>query len=223
MPGGTATWSFAGNSNYSNASGTAAIVISKANATCTVQGYDVIFDKASHTATGTCVGIGDSVLAGLDLSKTTHAEAGDYTDTWTFTDVTGNYNNVDGKVEDRIRHWTTGGFYQPVDMSGPQTIVWNTIKGGSTVPLKFNLYAGSVNKTNVADVVDFGFAPAPCAVSMIDAPVEFTTTGSTQLRYDATAGQFIQNWQTPKTTGKCYMVQLTAADGTTIAAYFKTK
>ena len=36
-------------------------------------------------------------------------------------------------------------------MSGAQ-IVWNTVKGGSTVPLKFNLYAGSVKKTNVSDV-----------------------------------------------------------------------
>ena len=58
---------------------------------------------------------------------------------------------------------------------------------------------------------------------MIDAAVEFTTTGGTQLRYDGAAGQFIQNWQTPKTTGKCYVVQLTAKDGSTIAAHFKTK
>jgi len=91
------------------------------------------------------------------------------------------------------------------------------------VPLKFNFYAGSVKKTNVSDVAGFAFAPAPCEVSMIDAAVEFTTTGGTQLRYDGMAGQFIQNWQTPKTAGKCYVVQLTALDGSTIAAYFKTK
>jgi hypothetical protein len=33
-------------------------------------------------------------LAGLDLSGTTHTNAGSYSDSWTFTDVTGNYNNT---------------------------------------------------------------------------------------------------------------------------------
>ena len=223
VPGGTAHWAFTDPSgNYNNGGGDVAIVIEKATATCTITGYDVIFDNASHTATGQCIGVANSVLAGLDLSKTTHMAAGFYTDTWTFTDVTGNYHNTNSTTVDRIGHWTTSGFYQPVDMSGPQ-IVWNTIKGGSTVPLKFNLYAGSATKTSVGDVSGFGFAPAPCEVSMIDSAVEFTTTGGTQLRYDGTAGQFIQNWQTPKTAGKCYAVQLTALDGSTIVAYFKTK
>jgi hypothetical protein len=224
VPGGTAHWTFSDQTgNYNNKDGNVEITIYKADATCTVLGYDVIFDNASHTATGTCVGVANSVLAGLDLSKTTHTPAGDYTyDSWKFTDVTGNYNGASGTVVDRIRHWTTAGFYQPVDMSG-SNIVWNTIKGGSTVPLKFNLYAGSANRTSVGDVSGFAFAPAPCETSMIDSAVEFTTTGGTQLRYDGTAGQFIQNWQTPKTVGKCYVVQLTALDASTIVAYFKTK
>ncbi len=81
----------------------------------------MIFDNASHTATGTCIGVDKSVLAGLDLSKTAHTLAGDYTDTWTFTDVTGNYNNTGGTVVDRIGHWMTNGFYQPVDMSGARS------------------------------------------------------------------------------------------------------
>ena len=168
VPGGTAHWTFTDQSgNYNDKGGNVQIAIYKADATCTVTGYDVIFDNASHTATGTCVGVANSVLAGLDLSKTTHSLAGDYTDPWTFTDVTGNYHNTSGTIVDRIGHWTTNGFYQPVDMSGAQ-IVWNTVKGGSTVPLKFNLYAGSVKKTSVSDVSGFAFAPAPCEASMID-------------------------------------------------------
>ena len=35
------------------------------------------------------------------------------------------------------------GYYQPVDMNG----VWNTVKGGSTVPLKFELFAGTTELT----------------------------------------------------------------------------
>ena len=51
-----------------------------------------------------------------------------------------------------------------------------------------------------------------------------TSTGGTVLRYDGPAGQFIQNWQTPKTAGKCYKVTMTAADAVSkLIAYFKTK
>ena len=39
VPGGTATWTFAGGANYIDQSGTAAIVISQADATVTVNGY----------------------------------------------------------------------------------------------------------------------------------------------------------------------------------------
>jgi len=41
-------------------------------------------------------------LSGLDLSGTTHTNAGAYTDPWTFTDVTGNYNNDSATVADTI-------------------------------------------------------------------------------------------------------------------------
>jgi hypothetical protein len=43
------------------------------------------------------------------------------------------------------------------------------------------------------------------------------------LRYDAADRQFIQNWQTPRGAGTCYKVAMTARDGTSIAAFFKTK
>ena len=224
VPGGTAHWTFTDQTgNYSNASGDAQILIYKAEANCSITGYDVMFDNAFHTATGTCTGVTGASLSGLNLSATTHKDAGVYTDSWTFTDMTGNYNNTNGSVDDRIGHWTASGFYQPVDMSGTQ-IVWNTVKGGSTVPLKFNLYAGALKKTNVADVLGFAFAPMECGASALASDVEFTTTGGTSLRYDGTAGQFIQNWQTPKMPGTCFAVQLTAQEqSTTIVAYFKLK
>jgi hypothetical protein len=222
VPGGTAHWTFAGGLNYHNANGTATITITKANATCGVSGYDVIYDGAFHVATGGCTGVNGVSLAGLDLTGTTHKDAGDYTDNWTFTDVTGNYYDASGTVADTIRHWTTSGFYQPVDMSNSQ-LVWNTVKGGSTVPLKFNLFAGAEKKTSVADVKTFAVAELVCTNTALEAAVEFTTTGGTQLRYDGTASQFIQNWQTPKASGRCFMVRMTAQDGSTIDAYFKTK
>src|SRR4029453_18291289 len=101
----------------------------------------------------------------------------------------------------------------------------NTVKGGSTVPLKFNLYAGTLKKTSVNDVKNFAVFPMSCSASSFDSAIEIelTTTGGTPLRYDGTAGQFIQNWQTPKTPSKCYGVRLTALDNSVIDAYFKIK
>lgn len=48
-------------------------------------------------------------------------------------------------------------------------------------------------------------------------------TGGTELRYDGTSGQFIFNWKTLKTPGKCYDVTVTTADGSSMTAKFKLK
>ena len=100
----------------------------------------------------------------------------------------------------------------------------NTVKGGSTVPLKFELFAGTTELVDTT-LVSLTVAKIDCsnlAGSTLD-PIEMTTTGGTVLRYDGTGGQFIQNWQTPKPAGICYKVTMTASDGSSIAAYFKTK
>jgi hypothetical protein len=126
-----------------------------------------------------------------------------------------------------IGAWTLRGFYQPVDMPNPG-IVWNTIKGGSTVPLKFNLFAGGVEKTSTSDIFSFAYGEVACLTAGLEDPVDTTllTSGGTVLRYSGTPGldgQFIQNWQTPKVPGKCYRVAMTAKDGSTLSAFFKTK
>jgi hypothetical protein len=99
----TDTWTFTDSSgNYSNATGSVVDVIGKADPTCQVNGYNVPFDSKSHTATGSCTGVAGESLAGLDLSGTTHTNPGVYTDTWTFTDATGNYTTASGTVSDTI-------------------------------------------------------------------------------------------------------------------------
>jgi hypothetical protein len=40
-------------------------------------------------------------------------------------------------------------------MSSTSTIVWNTVKNGSTVPLKFNVFAGTTERTSTADIQSF--------------------------------------------------------------------
>ena len=78
--------------------------MAKANASCSVTGYNVTYNGAAHTATGLCTGIGGAgdVLAGLNLAGTTHTAIGDYpTDPWVFTGGA-NYNDQNGTVADTI-------------------------------------------------------------------------------------------------------------------------
>src|SRR4029077_17521917 len=68
VPGGAANWTFTGGTNYNNQSGTAAIVINKADATVHVLGYAGVYDPAGHGATGTAKGAGGVTLsAGLNF------------------------------------------------------------------------------------------------------------------------------------------------------------
>jgi hypothetical protein len=114
---------------------------------------------------------------------------------------------------------TRTGFYEPVN---PLAGYLNTVKGGSTVPLKFNVSVDGAQKTDIAGLA-FTVAQVPCAGGTEDT-VDFVTTGETTLRYDAVAHQFIQNWKTPKVAGACYVVRLTtAADGGFLMATFKLK
>jgi len=95
--------SFAGDGTYltSNASNT--LQVNKADAVVVVTPYNVQYDANPHTATGTATGVNSESLSGLNLSGTTHTNAGPYAgDPWTFTDVTGNYNNASGTVDDAI-------------------------------------------------------------------------------------------------------------------------
>lgn len=144
---------------------------------------------------------------------------GPHTVTASATDRAGNANSDAATYT--VLAWTLNGFYQPVDMEKV-----NTVKGGSTVPLKFEVFAGSTELTDVSVVDAFIVKKVSCETfngEPID-DIEFTTTGGTVLRYDWTAGQFIQNWQTPRGAGLCYTVMMTTDDGSYIGpAYFKTK
>jgi hypothetical protein len=91
--------------------------------------------------------------------------------------------------------------------------------------LKFEVFRGSAEITDVATLgAAFTVQGATCpGASAATDDIELTTTGNTTLRYDGTAGQFIQNWQTPRNSGACYRVTMTAADGSALAALFKLK
>ena len=111
------------------------------------------------------------------------------------------------------QEYSFDGFSGPVEAG-----VVNTVKGGSTVPLKFRVFEGDIEVTDPAVVASFAVTPMTCPDA--DTPsdeVEFTTMGKTELRY--TDGTFQQNWKTPKVKG-CYQVTVATTDGATLSADF---
>jgi hypothetical protein len=93
----TASWSFAGNTNYNPAGGTVAIEIAKADATISVSGYTGVYDGQAHGATGTATGVNGEDLSGLLNLGATYTNAGSYTTDWSFAGNT-NYNPAGGTV-----------------------------------------------------------------------------------------------------------------------------
>ena len=99
-------WSFTGTANYNNQSGTVDDCIGKANATVVVTAYSVTYDANPHTATvATITGVkGETgaTVGAVNVTDTTHTNAGTYnSDPWSFTG-TANYNNQSGTVDDYI-------------------------------------------------------------------------------------------------------------------------
>ena len=89
-------------SDYSVKLNSGTLTVNKAKASFVVNGYTVLADGNPHTATGAVTGIFGELLTGLDLSATTHTAPGSYSDTWTFTDTTGNYTDATGTASDVI-------------------------------------------------------------------------------------------------------------------------
>lgn len=110
------------------------------------------------------------------------------------------------------------GFLAPVD--NPPAV--NTGRAGRAYPVKWRLADAAGAPISALSAVSsityqgtacgaFGAAPA--------APLEAEATGTTGLRYDAAAGQYVYNWQTPGAAG-CYTLLLTLNNGLVQRAFF---
>ena len=122
VPGGTASWTFAGGTNYNDQNGDAVITISKANALVTVNGYTGVYDAAAHGATGTASGVG-----GVNLSTSLNLGA-------TFTDVPGG-----------TAHWTFSGGTNYNDASGDVAITISKATASVTVNGYTGIYDGNAH------------------------------------------------------------------------------
>lgn len=171
-------------------------------------------DPAAPTcdASDALSGLNSCVISGGGTTVGSHSY------TATATDKAGNTSTA--TLNYTVLAWTTKGYYAPVDMGG----VWNTLKGGSTVPLKYEAFAGGTELTSTTAVKSFVAKTVACpgASAPVD-EIETVLTGGTAIRYDSTGGQFIQNWQTPKKPGTCYQAITSLQDGSTISANFLLK
>src|SRR5918997_228698 len=181
------------------------------------------YDFGNVPAQPTCTAQ-DSVSGLKSCAVTGYSNAvGNHTLTATATDNAG--RTATKTLSYTVLAWKLSGFYQPVDMND----VVNTVKNGSTVPLKFEVF-----KASGAELTDTGIIKQPLTAKQVSCTafngdpvdeIELLATGSTTLRYDSTGGQFIYNWQTPKgasQVGKCYTVSVGTQDGSSIpVASFK--
>jgi hypothetical protein len=168
------------------------------------------FTGGVHTTTPSC----------SPASGSTFAAGTTTTVNCTSTDLAGNISN--GSFTVTVNPFSFQGFFQPID----NMPVANSVRGGSTVPLKWKLflYAGGPQITDVASVAS-GWPKLYTSTSCASAPtdeIEITSTGNTTLRYDTSGQQFIYNWKTPTGAG-CYRVEVKFTDGRAYSALFATR
>jgi hypothetical protein len=177
-------------------------------------GLDFYFGDQADAPTCTAADGGSGVDGACSVSGFS-TEVGAHTITATAKDVVGNIDT--STMTYTVKAWTLDGFYRPVDMG-----LLNTVKAGSTVPLKFNVFKGDQRLTSYIGAT-FSAKQVTCTGGAVqDAVEQFSTTGKTELRYDSTGQQWIQNWATPKSgAGSCYKVTMTTADGSPLSALFK--
>ena len=120
-PGGTASWSFAGDGNYNAASGGVTIAIAKANVTVSTSGGSFTFDGVAHGAVGSASVPGSFTYAFTPGGAAAPVDAGSYVVTATFTpaDAT-NFNG--GSATNTI---VIGQAASTVSISCPASVVSN--------------------------------------------------------------------------------------------------
>jgi hypothetical protein len=140
---------------------------------------------------------------------------GTHTLTATATDVAGNRGKATQTYTVAAPTLAFRGFFSPIDMDK-----LNVVKGGSTVPVKFELFDGRRELTSTSDVTSVTSRLVSCTTGAPLASARaVVSTGGTALKF---SGQFQQNWKTPTALG-CYTLTATARDGSSISASFKVK
>jgi PKD domain/Thrombospondin type 3 repeat len=115
------------------------------------------------------------------------------------------------------------GFFSPVNSPGHITGVFNSMKAGQAVPLKFSL-GGNQGLGIIASGYPKWIAISCNTADALD-PIsdgETVTAGQSSLSYDAAGDQYVYVWKTDKAwAGSCKRLQLKLVDNQTYTADFK--
>jgi hypothetical protein len=134
----------------------------------------------------------------------------------TATDTAGNSATASASYQ---VNYAWSGFVQPVD----NLPTLNSVKAGSTVPVKFslggnqglNIFAAGYPKSQ--QISCSGSAP-------VDAIEQTVTASTSSLTYDAATGQYSYTWKTEKSwAGQCRQLIVRLADNTDHVATFQFK
>jgi hypothetical protein len=191
-----------------NASGLSGAVVtySGASASDALSGF-----AGGNTTTPTCSPASGSTFA-AGSTTTVHCSA---------TDRAG--NTVNGTFTVSVNRFYFQGFFQPID----NLPVVNLINAGRTVPVKWKLflYQGGPAITDIASVAAGWprYSTMTCDTNQQISEVETTSSGNTELRYDAGSQQFIYNWKTPSTANVCLRLDVKFVDGQLQSANFKLR
>lgn len=130
-------------------------------------------------------------------------------------------NGIDFKAVVTYTGFKFNGFFPPIDNpgTGPKP-VFNKVKAGSTIPVKFNLCANQG-----ANVIAAGYPRSEkvsCDASALLGDDKATVTpGNSKLIYTAATGGYHYNWQSDKAWGgTCRKLTVRLTDGTDHVAYF---
>jgi len=211
--------------NYEAADATGTLVISKARATIALSNLSATYTGQPHAAAATT---SPANLSGVSItyagSTTPPTNVGNYVVVASLDNANYEAQEVSGNLT--IVGWTNTGFFAPVDKTVPYaTPVYNTTKGGNTVPLKFEVFTS--DKREITSTIELNAKLVQASMNCVSGAsfdeIEAPATGSTSLRYDtANGGQFIYNWKTP-TGAACFKITVTLADGSAMHAYFQTR
>ena len=166
-------------------------------------------DAVSGTLPTTCTpASGATFAAGTTATVTCSA-----------TDAAGNTGSASFTVT--VQPFTFKGFFEPLQGCKPGVVVCNTAKGGSTVPLKFRIFAGTTELKTTNVVRSITQTPVSCTTGAATGPAQ--TRATTGLKYEAgDDNRFEYKWAVPR-TGTCWQVTVTNTSGSSLSAIVKLK